>query len=87
MFEPIGETKEGSLEKRRQIESSANSICSLYGKLEEKAAEKGVILKRVYIEPAHIEKMCVQTDISERRTSKKQRKTAAQKQKAMGTEE
>lgn len=87
MFEPVGESKEGSLEKRRQIESSANSICSLYGKLEEKAAEKGVILKRVYIEPAHIERMCVQSDISERSARKKQRKTAVQKQKAMGTEE
>ena len=71
MFEPVGESKEGSLEKRRQIESSANSICSLYGKLEEKAAEKGVILKRVYIEPAHIEQMCVQSDISERSARKK----------------
>lgn len=86
MFEPIGESKEGSLEKCRQIESSANSICSLYGKLEEKAAEKGVILKRVYIEPAHIDKMCVQSDISERSARKKQRKSTVQKQKAMSTE-
>ena len=86
MFEPVGESKEGSLEKRRQIENSANSICSLYGKLEEKAAEKGVILKRVYIEPAHIDSMCVQSDISERSERKKQRKTTVQKQKSMSTE-
>ena len=86
MFEPVGDSKDGSLEKRRQIESSANSICSLYGKLEEKAAERGVILKRVYIEPARIEQMCVQSDISERSARKKQRKTTVQKQKAMGTE-
>lgn len=86
MFEPIGESKDVSLEKRRQIESSANSICSLYAKLEEKAAERGVVLKRVYIEPAHIESMCVQTDISERTARKKQRKTTTQKPKAMGTE-
>ncbi len=86
MFEPVGESKEGSLEKRRQIESSANSICSLYGKLEEKAAERGVILKRVYIEPTHIAQMCVQSDISERSARKKQIKTIVQKQKAMGTE-
>ena len=86
MFEPVGNSREGSLEKRRQIESSANSICSLYGKLEEKAAEKGVILKRVYIEPAYIDQMCVQSDISERRGKKKHRKSTVQKQKAMGAE-
>lgn len=86
MFEPVGDSRDGSLEKRRQIESSANSICSLYGKLEEKAAERGVILKRVYMEPACIEHMCVQSDIKERSEKKKQRKTTVQKQKAMGTE-
>lgn len=86
MFEPVGDSKEGSLEKRRQIESSANTICSLYGKLEEKAAERGVILKRVYIEPAHIDQMCVRSDIKERSARKKQRKTTVQKQKAMGPE-
>ena len=86
MFEPVGDSKEGSLEKRRQIESSANTICSLYGKLEEKAAERGVILKRVYIEPAHIDQMCVQSDIKERSARRKQRKTTVQKQKAMGSE-
>ena len=86
MFEPVGESKEGSLEKRRQIESSANSICALYGKLEEKAAKKGVILKRVYNEYVHIEQMCVQSDISERGARKKHRIITVQKQKAMGTE-
>lgn len=86
MFEPVGESREGSVEKRRQIESSANSICSLYGELEERAAERGVILKRVYLAPAQIGQMCVQSDISERRESRKRRKAAGQKQKAMGTE-
>ena len=87
MFEPVGDSKDGSLERRRLIESSANSICSLYGQLEEKAAERGVILNRVYIEPARIDQMCVQSDISEKNARKKQRKTTVQKQKAMGTEE
>lgn len=87
MFEPIGESKDGSLEKRRKIESSANSICSLYGKLEEKAAERGVMLKRVYIEPAEIDRMCVHSDINESSTRKRQRRSAVQKQRAMGTEE
>lgn len=86
MFEPIGESKEGSLEQSRQIESSANSICGLYEKLEEKAAERGVILKRVYIEPVHIDSMCVQSDISERKAGKRKRKTANNKAKAIGTE-
>lgn len=87
MFEPIGETKECSLEKRRRIESSANSICSLYGVLEEKAAERGVILKRVYTEPTQFDSMCAQSDISERGSSKKKRRTAVQKHKTMSTEE
>lgn len=86
MFEPVGDSIEGSLEKQRQIENSANSICSLYATLEEKAAERGVILKRVYIEPAHIDKMCVQSDISERSARKKQRKTTAKKQQALSSE-
>ncbi len=87
MFEPVGESKEGSLDKKRQIENSANSICSMYAVLEEKAAEKGVIMRRVYIEPAHIGEMCVQSDISERREHKKQRKSSAPKQQALKAED
>lgn len=86
LFEPVGESKGGSLEKQRQIEDSANSICSLYAALEERAAEKGVILKRVYAEPAHIRDMCVQSDISERSARKKQRKTSARTQKTFHLE-
>lgn len=87
MFEPIGESKDVSLDKKRQVESSANAICSMYSVLEERAAEKGVILQRVYIEPAKVENMCVQSDISERSAKKKQRKTVVQKQRALNTEE
>lgn len=86
MFEPVGESKDGSLERQRQIENSANSICSLYSTLEERAAEKGVILKRVYIEPAHIKEMCVQADISKRKDRKKQKKTSTSKQRALNSE-
>ena len=86
MFEPVGESKGGSLERQRQIESSANSICSLYATLEERAAEKGVILKRVYIEPAHFGEMCVQSDISERSARKKQSNASKQKQRALNSE-
>lgn len=87
MFEPVGESKDGSLECQRQIENSANTICSLYATLEERAARKGVILKRVYMEPAHIGEMCVQSDISERSARKKQRKTSTQKQRALNSED
>lgn len=86
MFEPVGESKEGSLEKQRQIEDSANKVCSMYDALEEKVAEKGVILRRIYAEPAQIGKMCVQSDVSERTVSKRQKKTATQKQRAMNSE-
>lgn len=86
MFEPVGASKGGSLEQQRQIESSANSICSLYATLEDRAAEMGVILKRVYAEPAHIDEMCVQSDISERNARKRQRKTTTQKQRALNLE-
>lgn len=86
MFEPVGESKAGSLEHQRQVESSANSICSLYTTLEERAAEKGVILKRIYAEPAHIDEMCVQSDISERSARKRQGKKSTQKQRALNSE-
>lgn len=86
MFEPVGESKDGSIERQRQIENSANSICSLYAVLEEQAAKKGVILKRVYMEPAYIGEMCVQSDISERSVRKKQRKISTQKQRALNPE-
>lgn len=86
MFEPVGESKGGSLERQRQIESSANSICSLYATIEERAAGKGVILNRVYIEPARVGEMCVQSDISERSAAKKQRKASARKQRALDSE-
>lgn len=86
MFEPVGDSKGGSLERQRQIESSANSICSLYATLEERAAEKGVILERVYAEPVHIDEMCVQSDISERNSRKRHRKASVKKQKALNSE-
>lgn len=86
MFEPIGESKDCSLERQRQIESSANSICSLYSVLEERAAEEGVILKRIYLEPSHIEEMCVQSDISGKNERKQQRKSTTQKQRVFDSE-
>ncbi len=86
MFEPIGETKLGSSERKRQIENSGNHVCSMYKELEERAAERGVILNRVYMEPANINEMCVQDSISERRENKQKRRTTAQRQRAFDSE-
>ncbi|MBE5838433.1 hypothetical protein [Butyrivibrio sp.] len=87
MFEPIGASKPASLEKKRQIENSASSVCALYKELEERAAEKGVILSRVYMDPANADEMCVQDDISERRAVTQKRKATVQRQKALHMEE
>jgi hypothetical protein len=87
MFEPIGESKDVSLERKRLIESSANSICSMYSIVEERAAEKGVILKRIYAEPVSIDKMCIQSDIWEGSSKKKQRKTTTQKERGLRLED
>ena len=87
MFEPVSDTKGASAEQQRKIEQSANSVCSLYGELEARAAEWGVMLRRVYLEPASVGEMCAQEDLSQRKESKKRRKNAAQKPRAMGMEE
>ncbi len=83
MFEPIGESRGGSLEHKRRVESSANHVCAMYDMLEKRAAEKGVILKRVYADPARIDEMCIQSDISERKASKKRRKVSIKKQQTL----
>ena len=87
MFEPIGRSRGGSLEKKRQIEASANHVCSLYAELEQQAAEMGVILSRVYLDPANVDTMCIQEDVSAQKSEKKQRKGSVQKLKAMETGE
>ena len=89
MFEPIGERAPESAEKRRQMHNSVNSICSFYAVLEEKAAERGVILRRVYADAANVDQMCMKSDISERRESKKskrKRKRTSEKQRSMSLE-
>ena len=86
MFEPVAESRGGSLEKKRQIESSANRICAKYEKVEELAAERGIILRRVYLEPASAESICVQSDLSESAAKKSQRKTRVKQERYMTTE-
>ena len=88
MFEPVAETTDGSLDQKRRLEYSANHVCSLYATLEERAAERGVILKRVYLESARAETMCSSRQISEQKKSGSQRRArrGKQKERAMGQE-
>lgn len=73
MFEPVGSGQEMSLEKRKQVEKGVKHACSLYSELEARAAERGVILKRVYLDNPNVDGMCVQSDITEHK--KKHKKT------------
>jgi len=86
MFEPVGDPAGSSLEEKRRVEKSASKICSMYAKIEEYAAERGVILRKVYADPANADQMCRRSDISASRKKKNQKKTVAQKLKAMGLE-
>lgn len=74
MFEPIAQTTEGSLDQERTLEASANSICAMYDKIEELALERGIVLKRVYAEPASVRSMCAQNDLQASKKNKQQRK-------------
>lgn len=85
MFEAIAESREGSLDRARQIQSSANSICSLYSEIEERAAEKGIILRNVYITPTDMEMISVRSDIQENK-SKKQKNGNHSQQRMMESE-
>ena len=87
MFEPVGESKTGSLDRQRQVENSANSICELYSVLEEKALERGIILKRVYAVPSHIQEMCVRSDLTEAAEKRKHSKRSTEKQQVMRMED
>lgn len=74
MFEPVAEVRPSTLDKKRQVESSVERICTLYDEIERRAAEKGVILTRVYRDPANADAMCVQSDITEHRGRKERKK-------------
>lgn len=87
LFEPVGRSREGSLERQRQTLNSANAICSLYPLLEERAADRGVILQRIYAEPVELEELFVQSDVSVKTDEKRKRKTAVQKQRTLNSEE
>lgn len=87
MFEPVVDSRSGSIEKQRRIENSVNSICAKYAKVEELAAKRGIILKRVYMEPASLETVCLRESLSESETKKKaQRKAQVKKERYMTTE-
>lgn len=90
LFEPVGSSRDGSLNQKRKIKYSADSFCSRYSQLEEYAAKEGVILK-ICGSSVNVDNMYDQSDV--RRTStdetsiiKKQKKAAALKQRALDTE-
>ena len=87
MFEPVAQTTDGSLDQKRALEVSANSVCSMYNKIEELALEQGIILKRVYAEPASVSSMCSQDNLQTSKKNKQQRKARTTKLKARTTED
>lgn len=86
LFEPIGSSKNSSLETKRQIENSANTVCSMYSEIEKMAAEKGVILGRIAIAPAKFENMYYQEDISTGSTSHQRKREHNQKVRSLDSE-
>lgn len=87
MFEPVARTAGGSLDQKRTLEYSANKVCSMYDKIEELALEKGIVLKRVYAEPASVESMCSQSDLQASKKDKQHKKTKTAKPKARAMED
>lgn len=87
MFEPIAKTKEGSLDQKRALEASANSVCSMYREVEELALEKGIIFNHIYVEPASMDTICSQNDLQDSKKNKQQKKARKSELKARTTED
>lgn len=87
MFEPIAATKTQSTDQQQVLTSSASHICSLYDELESRAADRGVILRRIFIEPVSIDSICRTEELSGYEQRTKKRKGSTQKLKSMETEE
>lgn len=81
MFEPVAQTKCGSLDQKYRLEASVNSICSMYDNIEDLALERGVVLKRVYAEPASISSMRSHVDLHASLKNKQQKKSEQQRVK------
>lgn len=81
LFEPIAQTRGGSLDRQRQTQQHANKICALYATLEEKALERGILLRRVYADPVDQDTICIQSDLEQFVQKKQQRKAQEQKKK------
>ena len=87
LFETVGKDEARSMEQKRNMERSANSICSLYQTVAERAAQRGVILKQIYFSNAVLNQMHMQSDVNEQKVSKKQRNQRSRKQNAARMEE
>ena len=86
MFEPVGENRASSSEEKHRVEESANSVCSMYKELEERAAERGVILSRIYMRPVNAEEIVVRNEVAEKHTGGRRKRAEAKKQRSMGLE-
>ena len=73
LFEPIIETREGSENYKRSVQLDIVSVCSLYDEIERRAAERGVILKKVYFEAISVETATV-NEQTENKSVKKMQK-------------
>lgn len=87
MFEPVGSAREVDATRKQQMEQSVKHVCSLYEEIEQRAAEQGVILKRVYHDEPNADVMCVQTDITEHKKERRKRRGTATKLKARSSED
>ena len=59
-----------------------HEICAMYATLEEKALERGILLRRVYADPVDQDTICIQSDLEQFVQKKQQRKAQEQKKKA-----
>lgn len=85
LFDVIGTRPPESAATRQAVQKSAEYACSLYEKIAEKAAERGVILNWYYREPPAAEHMDGKAVI--RHTSQRRRKSAEPKQMAIGRDD
>lgn len=74
LFEPVIESRDGSENYRKSVQSDIVSVCSLYEEIERRAAERGVILRKVVFEPVSVETATIDTkkDANEFKKKKKQ---------------
>ena len=85
LFEPIIESREGSENYKKSVQSDIVSVCSLYEEIERRAAERGVILKKIHFEAVSVDTATVNEQTGNRSIKKKQKQSKKQlKEKQIG---